>query len=149
ELPDQATYRTAELPFCRQVQATLDLWPIQHAVIFAAHHEREACQIGDDSPRPILPIQSQQDRRRRKMVCLQVVPDGGQRSAQFLPVASIAAVAETAEPVITMGLGDDGARTDDLSTLAPCVTRRTDLMQAALRRRQLLCLWQRTLPSGL
>jgi hypothetical protein len=32
-----------------------------------------------------------------------LAPDSGQRSAQFLPVAAIAAVAETAEPVVAMG----------------------------------------------
>ena len=60
ELPHQPTFRTAELPVCRQVQATLHLWPIQHAVIFAAHDERETCQVADDGPCSILPIQPQQ-----------------------------------------------------------------------------------------
>lgn len=99
----QLTFRAAELLIGRQVQAALDLWPIQHGVIFAAHDEREACQIGDDGPCSILPIQPHQGARRRKMVCLQIAPDSGQRPAQFLPVASIAAVAEAAEPVVTMG----------------------------------------------
>ncbi len=103
ELPHQATFRAAELLVGRQVQTALHRLPIQHGVIFAAHDEREACQIGDDGPCPILPIQPQQGADRRKMVCLQIAPDGGQRPAQFLPVASIAAVAETAEPVVTMG----------------------------------------------
>ncbi len=103
EPPHQTTFRTAELLVGRQVQAALHRLPIQHGVIFAAHDEREACQIGDDGPCSILPIQPQQGADRRKMVCLQIAPDSGQRSAQFLPVASIAAVAETAEPVITMG----------------------------------------------
>src|SRR6266487_183591 len=102
ELAHQATFRTAELLVGRQVQAALHLWPIQHGVIFTAHHEREACQIGDDGPCAILPIQPQQGADRRKMVRLQIALNSGQRSAQFLPVASIAAVAETAEPVVTM-----------------------------------------------
>jgi hypothetical protein len=66
------------------------------------------------------------------MVRFQIAPDSYQRSAQFLPVASIAAVAESAEPVVTMGLRDDGASTHDLSALAPRVARRTDLVQATL-----------------
>src|SRR5216684_7290122 len=148
ELSHQATFRAAELLVGRQVQTALHLWPIQHGVIFAAHHEREACQIGDDGPCPILPIQPQQGARRRKMVCLQIAPDGDQPPAQFLPVASIASVAEIAEPVVTMGLRDDGARTDDLPARAPRVARRTDLVQATLWCRQLLCLWQGTLPGG-
>src|SRR6266699_3154886 len=148
ELPHQAAFRAAELLVGRQVQTALDLWPTQHGVIFAAHHEREARQIGDDGPRPILPIQPQQGADRRKLVCLQIASDGGQRPAQFLPVESIASVTETAEPVVTMSLRDDGASTDDLPALAPCVARSTDLVQAALWCRQLLCLWQGTLPGG-
>src|SRR3989442_6097428 len=58
------------------------------------------------------------------MVCLQIVPDSGQCPAQFLPVASIAAVAETAQPVVTLSLRDDGACTDNLPALAPRVERR-------------------------
>jgi hypothetical protein len=72
------------------------------------------------------------------MVCLQRAPDGSQRPAQFLPVASIAAVAKTAEPLVAMSLLDDGARTDDLPTLTPRVARRTDLLQATLGGRQFL-----------
>src|SRR5947208_12630452 len=83
------------------------------------------------------------------MVRLQIALNSGQPSAQFLPVTSIAAIAEAAEPVVTMGLGDDGARTHDLSALAPPVARRTDLVQATLWCRQLLCLWQGPLPGGL
>ncbi len=83
------------------------------------------------------------------MVGLQIAPDNGQRSAQFLPIAAIAAVAETAEPVGTMGLRDDGACTEDLSALAPPVARSTDLLQATLWCRQLLCLWQGPLSGGL
>src|SRR5437764_14569514 len=83
------------------------------------------------------------------MVCLQIVPDSPQRSAQFLPVEPIAAVAETGEPLVTMSLRDDGARTHDLPALAPGVARRTHLVQATLCWRQFLGLWQGTLPGGL
>ena len=99
----QFTFRAAELLISRQVQTALDLGPIQHAVIFAAHDEQEACQIGDDGPCPVLPIQPYQGADRRKMVRLQIALNSGQPSAQFLPVTSIAAVAEAAEPVVTMG----------------------------------------------
>src|ERR1051326_7770174 len=70
ELSHQATFRATELLISREMQTALDLGSIQDGVIFAAHHEGEICQIGDDRPRPILPIQSQQGRRRGKMVCL-------------------------------------------------------------------------------
>jgi hypothetical protein len=102
ELAHQAAFPAAELLIGRQVQTALDRLLIQHGVIFAAHHERQACQIGDDGPCSILPIQPQQGAARRNLVCLQIASDGGQRPAQFLAVASIASVAETAEPVVTM-----------------------------------------------
>jgi len=38
------------------------------------------------------------------MVCLQITLDGSQPPAQFLPVASIASVAETAEPLGAVSL---------------------------------------------
>src|SRR5260370_8813951 len=82
------------------------------------------------------------------MVCPQIAPNGGQRRGQFLPVASIAWVAETAEPLGTVGLRDNGARADDLPALAPRVARSTDLIQATLWCRQFLFLRPRPLPSG-
>jgi hypothetical protein len=103
ELPYQATFRAAELLIGWQMQTALDLWPIYYGVIFPAHDEREVCQISDDSSRPILPIQSQQGAARRKMMGLQIPPNGSQRPAQFLPVESIAFVAKTAEPLGAMG----------------------------------------------
>ena len=74
ELPHQTTFRTAELPFCRQVQATLYRLPIQHGVIFAAHDKRKVCQVGDDGPCSILPIQPHHSADRRKMVGLKTSP---------------------------------------------------------------------------
>jgi hypothetical protein len=103
ELAQQATFWAAELLVSWQVQTALDRLLIQHAVIFAAHDEGEACQIGDDSPCSILSVQPQQGRCRRKMVCLQIAPNGAQPPAQFLPVESIASVSETAEPLVTVG----------------------------------------------
>ncbi len=103
ELPHQATFWAAELLVSWQVQTALDRLLIQHAVIFAAHDEGEACQIGDDSPCSILSVQPQQGRCRRKTVCLQIAPNGGQPLAQFLPVESIASVSETAQPLGTVG----------------------------------------------
>src|SRR5712691_3974725 len=101
------------------------------------------------APVPYCPSSREPRTDRRKLVCRQIAPDGAQCPAQFLPVESIASVAETAEPVVTMSLRDDGASTDDLPALAPRVARSTNLIQATLWCRQLLCLWQGTLPGGL
>src|SRR5947209_12361965 len=83
------------------------------------------------------------------MLCLQITADGAEPAPQFLSVEPIASVAETAEPLVTMSLRDDGARPHDLPTLAPPVARSTNLSQATLWWRQVLCLWQGSLPSGL
>src|SRR5260370_20069456 len=82
------------------------------------------------------------------MVCPQIAPNGGQPPEQSLWVGSIAPVAETAEPLGTVGLRDNGARADDLPALAPRVARSTDLIQATLWCRQFLCLRPRPLPGG-
>src|SRR5947209_4072545 len=83
------------------------------------------------------------------MVDLQIALNSSHCLAQFVPVVSMAAVAETAEPLVTMSLRDDGARPDHLPTLAPRVARRTDLLQATLCWRQRFCLWQGPLAGGL
>ncbi len=59
----------AELLIGGQVQATLDLGPIQHGVVFAPCHEREASQVGKDGPGALLPIQPQQSALWRELVC--------------------------------------------------------------------------------
>ena len=82
-------------------------------------------------------------------MCLQIALDGSQPPAEFLSVASIASVAETAEPLLAVSLRDNGAGTDDLPALAPGVARSADLVQAALWCRQFFCLRPRTLPGGL
>src|SRR5207249_4966610 len=73
----------------------------------------------------------------------------GSGAAQFLPVQPVPSVAETAEPLVTVGLQDGGAGTNDLPTLAPGVARGTDLIQATLGSRQLQVLWQGALAGYL
>jgi hypothetical protein len=63
----------------------------------------------------MLSIQPQQGRCRRKLVCLQIAPNGAQPLAQFLPVASIASVAETAEPLATVGEAQTTVRVRTIS----------------------------------
>ncbi len=55
------------------------------------------------APVPYCPSNRESRADRRKMVCLQIAPDGSQSPAQFLPVASVAFVAKTAEPLVAMG----------------------------------------------
>jgi hypothetical protein len=95
--------RTALVPIGRQVQAGLDLGLIQHSVLFAAHHKREASQVGEHRPGAILPIQSQQGALLGKLVRSEVASDGGESPTQFLAIEPVASIAETAEPTFSYG----------------------------------------------
>src|SRR5207247_6455321 len=75
--------------------------------------------------------------------------DGPEGLAQFLPVASIAAVANLAEPLVSVGLTDHRAGPDDFPTLAACVASSTDFIQPTKGRWQLFCLGQGALARGL
>lgn len=70
ERAQQLAFRTRELLIGWQVQAALDLGPLQQGIVFAPCHEREASQISEHSPGAILPIQSQQGMRRGEVLCL-------------------------------------------------------------------------------
>jgi hypothetical protein len=66
-----------------QVQTRLHERMIQHAILFAAHHEREASQIGQHGSGAILPIQPKQNRLLRQLVRSEVATDGRESQAQF------------------------------------------------------------------
>ena len=98
-------FRTALVPIGGQVQARLDERMIEHGVVFAAHHKRESCQIGDDGSRAILPIQPEQGTFLREMMRLQIAPDGPERLTQFLPIQSVAFVASPSRAIDSCGPG--------------------------------------------
>src|SRR6266699_349259 len=131
EAAHKLAFRTTLELIWGQVQTRLDEWMIQHGVLFAAHHEREASQICKHGPGAILPIEPQQGALLRELVCSEVATDGPEDLAQFRPVEPVASVAKRAEPLIAVGLADDGAGTDDFPTLAPCVASSTDFIQPA------------------
>jgi len=49
------------------------------------------------------------------MLCFQIPPDGAEPAPQFLPVEPMASVAETAEPVGTMGEAQTTVRVRTIS----------------------------------
>ncbi len=114
-----------------QVQARLDERMIEHGVLFAAHHEREACQIGEHGPRAILPIEPEHGALLRKLVGSEVATDGREGLTKFLPVESVASVAKRAEPLVIVGEAFDGTSPHDFPSLAPRVASSTDLIQPA------------------
>ena len=76
---------------------------IEHAVFFAARHKREGGHIGKHGSRAILPIEPQQRAFLRKVVGRQVPTNGREPLAQFLSIAPVAPIPETAEPLVAMG----------------------------------------------
>jgi hypothetical protein len=122
---------------------------IKDGVVFASGHEGEARQIGEDRSRAILSVEAQQGERFRQLVRREVACDRGEALTQFLPVATVAPVAKTAEPLETMGLTNDGTSAHHLSPLAPSVARSTDLIQPAKGWGQVFCLGQGALASRL
>lgn len=89
ERAHQVTFRATELLIGRQVQAALDLGPIQHGIVFASCHERKACQISKDGSHTIEPIQPHQGTFLRELVRLQIALNGGHCPTQFLPVLTV------------------------------------------------------------
>jgi len=49
-------FRAAELLIGRQVEAGLDLGPVEEVVVFAAQHKRQPGQFGEDGSRPVLGV---------------------------------------------------------------------------------------------
>src|SRR5512135_1569800 len=68
EAAHQLAFRTMLELTWGQVQTRLDERMIQHRILFAAHHEREASQICKHGPGAILPIQPQQGALLRELM---------------------------------------------------------------------------------
>src|SRR5260370_19353338 len=106
-------------------------WPermMEHGIVFAAGDKGEVGHICEHRPSAILPIEPQQSMPFRELVRCEIARDRRERLAQFRAVASIAAVAKTAEPVVAMSLSNHRARPDDLPALATGVARGTHVI---------------------
>jgi hypothetical protein len=131
-----------------QVQACLNERMIKRAVLLATGHEGEASQVSQHGSGPILPVESKQAVRLWELVCSQVPTNSRETPAQFLPVAPVAFVPKTAEPLKAVSLADDGSRPYHLPTLASHVARGADLIQSAKGWGQIVSLRQGALASG-
>jgi len=110
------------------MQTRLDQRVIEHRVLFAASHEGEAREIGEHGPRAILPVEPKQATCWRELVRCEVASDRRECLAQFHSVASVASIAKTAEPVVTVSLRDDCAGAHHFPALAPRVARGTHVI---------------------
>ncbi len=123
-----------------KMQPRLDQRMVKHAVLFAAGHKRETGYIGEHGSGAILAVEPQQRARRFELIRREIATNGCKSLAQFLPVASVPAVAKTAEPVIAVRLADDGPCPHHLPALASPVARGADVIQPATGRGKFISL---------
>ena len=124
------------------MQAALDLGLIQHGVVLASRHKAVASQLSEHGSRAIQAIQPEQRTLFWEVMGRKIALESLDGLAQFLSVVAVALIAEIAEPLIAVLLGDHRAGAHDLSSLAPGVTRSTQLLQPTLGSRQVCCLRQ-------
>jgi hypothetical protein len=116
----------------------LDEGVIKHGVLLAAGHKGEASHIGEHRPSAILAVEPKERTSRGKVVCGEIACDRGKSLTQFRAVMPVASVAETAEPLIAMGLSNRRACTNNLPAFASSVARSAHVIQPAKGRRKLI-----------
>src|SRR5690348_6535739 len=123
------TFRTLLKLIWGQMQTRLHARMIEHAVLFPSGHESKTSQIGEHRPGAILSVEPEQSTLRWDLVRSELARDRREALAEFRSVASVATVAEAAEPLVAVSLRNNCARSDDLPTLASPVASSTDLIQ--------------------
>ncbi len=81
----------------RQVQACLDEGMVEHAVLFASGHESKTCEIAEHRSRAILAVKPNQGARGIELIRFEIATNGSEPLAQFLPIAPVPTIAETAD----------------------------------------------------
>src|SRR6266567_98513 len=109
-------------------------------VATTTRHKGETCQIHKHRSRSILAIEPDQRVLRWELIRREIPRDCSQRFSEFLSIAPVAAVAKTAEPVVTVRLANGCACTNHLPAFAASVARGTHLIQSAKGWRQLVAL---------
>ncbi len=92
------------------MQTSLDEGMIEGGVLLAAGHKGKAGQIREHRSGSIQPVEPQQRPLRWELIRAEIACDRSQSLVQFLPIASVASVSETAEPVITTGIAEIRAK---------------------------------------
>jgi hypothetical protein len=104
----------------RPLQASLDSRKIEQAIVFATSEKAEtiSCQIDDHRKISILPIQSQDDPRKRKVLLGSIVGDDLDDTEQISPIISVACASECREPLVRMRKQKRGPSPNDLTSFA-------------------------------
>src|SRR5579885_3569530 len=121
------------------MQPSLDEGVIEHGVVLAPCHKPVACQIREDGSRAIRSIQAQEGLPSWEAVRSKIGADGLDRTTHFLAIPPVPTVAETAEPLMAVGLQDSRAGTDQLTPCAYGVGRGMELSQESRRLGSMIC----------
>ena len=105
----------------RQVQASLDLGPLQDLIVTATHHKRQSGQISEDGSCPILSIKAQQNTFFGRMMRLEVALNSHYSPTQFCSVLTVARVSKRPEKLMRMRLQNRGAAPHHFPSFAPGV----------------------------
>lgn len=117
-----------------QGKTSLYLRKIKQAVVFAACDiaQTTACHIDDHREIPILPIQPEDDPRKRDVLLDGIACDDLDSTEQLCPVISEALISECAEPLLRMREQKRRPSTNNLTPFAPPVSRSTDRLEASI-----------------
>jgi hypothetical protein len=104
----------------RLSQAILDGRQIEQTIVFATSEKAEtiSCQIDDHRKISILPIQSEDDPRKRKVLLGSIVGDDADDTEQISPIISVACACECREPLVRMRKQKRGPSPNDLTSFA-------------------------------
>jgi hypothetical protein len=80
------------------MQTSLNQRVIKQAIVFSARDKGKASHIGEDRSIAILPIEPEHCAFWWDLMGRQIPANGGDHLAQFLPIAPVPSVPETAEP---------------------------------------------------
>src|SRR6266496_930668 len=113
----------------------LDLGQVEEAVIFAAHDVAQSSQVRKNGPIAILAIKSHDGLAKWERLCLHI---GANRLHSLFELSAIVSVPcsrcsrERACPLMRVCLENGRARSEHFTSLASCIARGTDFVQAAL-----------------
>lgn len=149
ESAHHSAFRVLELLIRREMHAGLHLSSLQELRVFAARDLRQSSQVGEDGPRAIVALQTEEGMLFGDIVGLHLRLDCRHSAAQFLSVRSVARIANAGEPRVRVRVEHRGACAHHFPALPSSGARGTQGTHTALGRGSIRTLWQGPLTSGL